>query len=895
MRAQTQGESEPSPLLYQHALRDVIGRCLYGVDMNPMAAELCRVGLWLEALEPGKPLSFLDHHIRVGNSLFGATSELIAGGLPDNAFDAIEGDDKKVCSALKKRNRLEGDGQRDMLHLMVAESPAGYSTLADRSRGIDEVPDATLDEIRRKAEQFERLIVSEEYRHAQRIADAWCAAFVWLKRSDMAAEPPTTDSLHRLLEGGNALTEPQAREVERLATQYQFFHWQLAFPEVFAEGGFDLVLGNPPWDTLSPDAKEFFAAYNPEVRFRDEKGQKALIDGLLVQPELKSKWDQYRRELFGLVHFLKDSGRYVLYAEGNLGKGDFNVYRMFVELALRSIKQGGRCAQLVPEGIYNGANCAAIRSELLTRARWERLLGFENARGIWFDGIDTRMKFALYTAAVPGVTERLPVRFGIRTLDDLAAAARGETLALPVNLIHEFSPDALAVMEFGDQRDIDIAAKMYARWPKFGDESAGPPMREYMREVDMGNDRDLFTEDPAGLPVYEGRMVDQYDHRAKGYRSGRGRAADWMPLEFGQPGKSIRPQWRILRERVPDKVVPRLVRYRIGFCDVTSPTNERGTIATVLPPGTVSGHSVPTFLFPLEFDWAYCVWLAVANSFSMDWLVRQKVQLHLTLSALDSLPFPRPDRTDPIAKVLVPLVLRLICCGSEMTGFWNARAAEGWCAPVDADGPPPGIEDPDERFLLRAQIDAIVARDVFGLPADELSCILDTFPIVRRKDEERYGEYRTKRVILEFYDAMQEAARRGQPYQPFRDPLTGPVVGNSALELSNLATRFPTSPFLLRLGAGGDARALRIRPISTMDIRVADRVVLASPSLRGSGRSVSAAVGRLRVEARTDANDGATYLLVTVRGDEGIAQARFSEEEWRDLTTVGVVETSGEA
>ena len=754
VRAQAQGESEPSPLLYQHALRDVIGRCLYGVDANPMASELCRVSLWLEAMEPGKPLSFLDHHIRVGNSLFGATPELIAGGLPDNAFTAVEGDDTKVCSALKKRNRLEREGQRDMLHMMVAEPSAEYSTLADRSRRLEEVPDGTLDEIKRKAEQFRRLVLSEEYRHAQRIADAWCAAFVWLKNTDMSAEPPTSDSLHRLRGDGNALTESQLCEVERLASQYQFFHWQLAFPEVFARGGFDLVLGNPPWDTLSPDAKEFFSAYNPEVRFRDAKGQTALIDDLLVQPEIRRKWEQYRRELFGLVHFLKESGRYGLYAEGNLGKGDFNIYRMFVELALRSVSQGGRCAQLVPEGIYNGANCAAIRAELLTKTCWERLLGFENARGIWFEGVHTALKFALYVAAVPGVTEQLPVRFGIRTLDDLAAAARGETLGLPVTLIREFSPDALAVMEFGDQSDIDIAAKMYARWPKFGDESAGPPVRVYMTEVHMGNDRELFSEDPNGLPVYEGRMVDQYDHRAKGYRSGRGRAAEWASLEFCQPGKSIQPQWRILRERVPDKVIPRLARYRIGFCDVTSPTNERTLIAALIPPQCACGHKVPTIAFAAEDEWAYMIWLAVGNSFAMDFLVRKKVALSMAYTVLDSLPFPRLDSHDLNARTLVPLVLRLICCGSEMTAFWNARAAEGWCEPVDIDGLPPGTEDPGERFLLRAQIDAIVARDVFGLTADELDCVLDSFPIVRRKDEERYGEYRTKRVILELYDSV---------------------------------------------------------------------------------------------------------------------------------------------
>jgi hypothetical protein len=279
-------------------------------------------------------------------------------------------------------------------------------------------------------------------------------------------------------------------------------------------------------------------------------------------------------------------------------------------------------------------------------------------------------------------------------------------------------------------------------------------MREYMREVDMGNDRELFAEDPAGLPVYEGRMVDQYDHRAKGYRSGRGRAAEWVSLEFGQPGKSIQPQWRILRERVPDKVVPRLARYRAGFCDVTSPTNERTLVAALIPPDCACGHKVPTVAFAAKDEWAYLVWLAVANSFVMDFLVRKKVALSMAYTVLDSLPFPRFPPNDSVARALVPLVLRLSCCGPEMTAFWNARAVEGWCEPVAADGAPLGAEDPDERVRLRAQIDAIVAREVYGLTADELACILDTFPIVRRKDEERYGEYRTKRVILEYYAAV---------------------------------------------------------------------------------------------------------------------------------------------
>ena len=282
VRAHAAGESEPSPLLYQHALRDVIGRCLYGVDMNPMAAELCRVSLWLEALEPGKPLSFLDHHIRVGNSLLGTTPELIEAGLPDEAFKPQQGDDRKVCTALRKRNRAEREsGQRDMGYLMVAEPSAEYGGLGARSRWVDGLSDDTLGEVQGKEAEFRRLEGSGEYRHRWLVADAWCAAFVQVKGVGVGAaagagrDPAlciTTDTLRGLEADPEALAPAQRREVERLAREYQFFHWHLAFPEVFegesgggSVGGFDCVLGNPPWERVKLQEKEWFAERSPEI------------------------------------------------------------------------------------------------------------------------------------------------------------------------------------------------------------------------------------------------------------------------------------------------------------------------------------------------------------------------------------------------------------------------------------------------------------------------------------------------------------------------------------------------------------------------------------------------------------------------------------------------------
>ena len=195
VRAHAAGESEPSPLLYQQALRDVIGRCLYGVDMNPMAAELCRVSLWLEALEPGKPLSFLDHHIRVGNSLLGTTPELIEAGLPDEAFKPQQGDDRKVCTGLRRRNKAEREtGQQDMGYLMVAEPSAEYDTLASRIRWIDDSPDETLGEVRGKEARFQRLVVSGEYRHRQSSSSFDISvSIIWFRPQRTGAPPNPTE------------------------------------------------------------------------------------------------------------------------------------------------------------------------------------------------------------------------------------------------------------------------------------------------------------------------------------------------------------------------------------------------------------------------------------------------------------------------------------------------------------------------------------------------------------------------------------------------------------------------------------------------------------------------------------------------------------------------------
>ena len=284
------GEEEPSPTIYRTALRDVIGHCLYGVDVNPMAVELCKVTLWLEALEPGKPLSFLDHHIRCGNSLLSATPELIKAGIPDEAYEAAEGDDEEACSVLRKKNTRENPSLGEWF---VADEAAIRDRLHKAAAAIDAISDSRPEDIRRKEVAFRNAQQNYDFQKAWDLANLWCAAFVIKKhfpieaiasgvepatlnhqpstiqtrlfggtdetpkitpkklkaRNHASSEIPfgiTTQHLRDFVEGG-ALPDGVLSEVKRLADKYQFFHWHLAFPEVFTQGGFDVNLGNPPW------------------------------------------------------------------------------------------------------------------------------------------------------------------------------------------------------------------------------------------------------------------------------------------------------------------------------------------------------------------------------------------------------------------------------------------------------------------------------------------------------------------------------------------------------------------------------------------------------------------------------------------------------------------------
>ena len=240
-----------------------------------------------------------------------------------------------------------------------------------------------IDGKRRRLQELRSSGIGWRLRNA---CDLWTAAFFAkkvapeIKGRELA---PTTDAVWRYLRGV-MLYGPLIAETDRLAQYYRFFHWPLEFPDAVRDGGFDLILGNPPWETTSPDAKEFFAVYDPQVRFMSKEEQTAAYERLKEHPPVRSRWEMYCRDLYTQTNFYKESGRYQMFAPGNLGKGDLNVYRMFVETALTQARTRGMVAQLTPEGLYKGANAAAIRAHLLKHFRLGLLVGCVNLRGVWF-------------------------------------------------------------------------------------------------------------------------------------------------------------------------------------------------------------------------------------------------------------------------------------------------------------------------------------------------------------------------------------------------------------------------------------------------------------------------------------------------------------------------------
>ena len=473
LRAQAQGESGPSPLLYQTALREAIGRCLYGVDLNPMAAELCRVNLWLEALEPGKPLTFLEHHIRVGNSLLGATLALMAQGIPDEAFKPMAGDDPAFCREYRRQNQRERESRTADLFGHGGEPWERLGNLAVAMSELEDLDHGTVAGVQAKQVRYEELVHGSGYLAGHLLADAWCAALVWKKRREPNLPYPITDDLLHKIEQNPYRCPPWMRaEIERLTRQYQFFHWHLEFPSVFGpqgEGGFDVVLGNPPWERVKLQEKEWFAERSPEIaNAPNAAARKRLIEALKTKdPDLYKQFLDDSRQTEGESHFLRNSGRYPL-----CGRGDINVYTVFAEGMRALLNSTGRVGCVLPSGIATDDTTKFFFQNLVNRKSLVSLFSFENEEFI-FPAVHHATRFCLITMGsgdYPTVNSADFVFFS-RQVEHLKDSERRFTLSLEdITLLN---PNTRTCPIFRSRRDAELTKAIYRRVPVLIKE--GPP------------------------------------------------------------------------------------------------------------------------------------------------------------------------------------------------------------------------------------------------------------------------------------------------------------------------------------------------------------------------------------------------------------------------------------
>ncbi|XZE17503.1 Eco57I restriction-modification methylase domain-containing protein [Pirellulaceae bacterium SH449] len=352
-RLETQ-DTEPTTLQIQHAKRQIIGRCIYGVDINEMAVELCKVSLWMEALEPGKPFSFLENHIKCGNSLLGATPRLLLQGIPDDAFNPIEGDNKEICSQLKKQNKRERidhkSGQRSLFEPFYK-----LGNMADRFAKLSAAEDDSLDAIADKQKLYEELVKGTPYLNARFWADTWCSAFVWKKDdTDPGRLCPTERKFREIERSPHAASQMIRDEIKRIAEQYQFFHWHLVFPDVFVlpeaettaeneqagwNGGFDVVLGNPPWDRLKLDTTEWFAFRHRDIAQESDSDKRRFLIEELAKTDTSLN-EEFRSALIqfeATSKMLRSSG-FLLYGTG----GEADLSTAFADLDTILINKHGR-------------------------------------------------------------------------------------------------------------------------------------------------------------------------------------------------------------------------------------------------------------------------------------------------------------------------------------------------------------------------------------------------------------------------------------------------------------------------------------------------------------------------------------------------------------------------
>ena len=811
----------PTPADYRHALRDVVGHCIYGVDKNPMAIALAKTALWLESFTPDRPLTFLDAHLCCGDALLGVLGEtLLHDGIPDRAFNALSGDDKEVVKRIKKANR-------DALKAITKAKEKSRSMLSlDLGDGIDPaafeaLPDDTLDALQTKRAAHRALQSSIADSKARLAADIFVAAFVLSKTEQSEALVPTSQDLWLVLNGD----QPRPgilRSAHTAAQNAQAFHWWQAFPQVKANGGFDVLLGNPPWERIKLQEEEFFATRSPLVAEAEHKAERSRRIGLLaggmllhtLYPDLETaqglvppnraeqalhtEFLASRRNAEATSLFAHDSGRYPL-----TGVGDVNTYALFSELFLNLLRSSGRFGIITPTGIAVDSSTKSFFSLLVKTERLISLFDFDNSDGV-FPSVASLVRFCLLT-----VGHSRSATFCALITKPSQIADDSRKFELTQDDFERINPNTLTCPLFRAKMDASLAKKIYKNSPillrRFHDGKIDNPWGiNFIPAFHMSNDSQSFKnideitrnseakKNAEYSPLYEAKMLTVYDHRFGSYPENSiddTRALPRTSLEqYSDPDFSVRSRFYVDKQLVKDKFGSWKHSWVLCYRAMSNHSNLRRFIPAVMP-RVAAGNSLVLFSVDEKISHARvaCL-LANLSSLIIDVIARWKVSgtnlNQFLVEQFAVLPPASYDEKD--ISFIAPRVLELTYTARDMQAWADDLLASLPSAdprlPEQRGTPlPPFPWNPERRAQLRAELDAYYAR-LYGLTRDELRYILDpadvmgedypseTFRVLKKNEIQEFGEYRTQRLVLDAWDQLANLSSSTQPLEVAYSP-----------------------------------------------------------------------------------------------------------------------------
>jgi hypothetical protein len=811
-------ETLPSEHEIRKARRDVLANCIFAVDLNPMAVELCKVSLWINAAVKDAPLNFLDHHIKCGNSLVGANQELINAGIPDDAYQPLTGDDKYIAKAIKAQNQGELKGQIGLLRVTTLNNEDDLQKWIQISQLAEDDPS--------QAEKDYYAYFNKENYWNQRLPyDLWTAAFFSPLRKNIYI--PSTQDVFQAGLDISVVNHELITNVQKLADHFRFFHWHLEFPQVFGEDGsrgFDVVLSNPPWERVKLQEKEFFHGKDENIAgARNSSIRKALINKISdSNKSLHKEFETAVYESESISKFLRSSGVYPL-----TGVGDVNLYQVFAGRCRNLINDYGQSGIIVPTGIATDFTNRHFFADIVEEDQLVSLLDFENKKRL-FPDVAAPVKFSLFTLRGKRIESKSTEASFAFFLYDVDEIDEGEkSFKLSKEDFQLLNPNTLTCPVFSTRTDANLTRKLFQRTSilinkEFDD---NPWIISFSRPFDMSNDSNLFKTDKelestnfelsgntysngnvVYFPLYEAKLFHQYDHRYNTYKNVPNESkynvkAYALPIsdsDHVNPSTLTLPRYWLEQSNIIERWNDDSKNWTIAFRDITNRiTNRRTAIFAILP--KVGGNNVAPFIRTSVSNPALALCLyANLNSIVFDFVARQNVGgSHLSYYILEQLPVFRPDfylnqsgKFKNFATRIIENVFELtytswdlICFSIEILevledetrisimqkqkeNYSNLKKSEEINLPDWARHYLPQNEEKNNVFFspfiwdnfrrhkIQCELDALYGH-LYGITRDEFEYIFSSFPILKRKEEEQFGEYRSRLTTLEIFDKME--------------------------------------------------------------------------------------------------------------------------------------------